>query len=48
MANAEAIGKAAGTDAEFFVIPDVGTEIAQIERDYEAAKADVVEAIQSS
>ena len=43
----EAVGKAAGTDAEFFVIPDVGTEIAQIERDYEASKADIVEAIKA-
>ena len=39
----EAIGRAAGTDADFFIIPDVGEEVAHIERDYEAKKADLVE-----
>ena len=43
----EAIGKSAGTDAEFFVIPDVGSEIARIEREYEAEKAELVEAIRA-
>ncbi|WP_412068768.1 preprotein translocase subunit SecA [Rubrivirga sp. IMCC43871] len=44
----EAIGRAAGTDADFFVIPDVGTEVAQIERDYEEKKAALVDEIQAS
>ncbi len=39
----EAIGKSAGTDADFFVIPDVGSEVAAIERDYEEKKAQIVE-----
>ena len=43
----EFIGRAAGTDAGFFVIPDVGEEIAAIERDYEAKKEDVVEALRA-
>ena len=41
------IGRAAGTDAEFFVIPDVGEEVAQIERTYEEKKADLVEGLQN-
>ena len=41
------IGRAAGTDAEFFVIPDVGEEVAQIERTYEQKKADLVDEIQN-
>ena len=41
----ETIGQAAGTDADFFVIPDVGEEIAQIERTYEDKKADLVDAL---
>jgi preprotein translocase subunit SecA len=41
------IGRAAGTDAEFFVIPDVGEEVAQIERTYEENKDDLVDEIQS-
>ncbi|WP_412060777.1 SEC-C metal-binding domain-containing protein [Rubrivirga sp. IMCC45206] len=44
----EAIGRAAGTDADFFVIPDVGTEVAQIERTYEANKAALIDEIQGS
>ena len=43
----EAIGRAAGTDADFFVIPDVGSEVALIERDYEEKKADLVEALRA-
>ena len=43
----EAIGRAAGTDADFFVIPDVGTEVAAIERDYDEKKADLVEALRA-
>ena len=43
----EAIGRAAGTDADFFVIPDVGSEVAVIERDYEDKKADLVEALRA-
>ena len=35
----EFVAKAAGTDAAFWVIPDVGEEIARIERDFEAKKA---------
>ena len=41
----ETIGQAAGTDADFFVIPDVGEEIAQIERTYDDKKADLVDAL---
>ena len=41
----EMIGQAAGTDADFFVIPDVGEEIAQIERTYDDKKADLVDAL---
>ena len=44
----EAIGKAAGTDADFFVIPDVGSEIAKIERTYEEKKADLIDEIRDS
>ena len=43
----EAIGKAAGTDADFFVIPDVGSEVAGIERTYESKKADLVESLRT-
>ena len=43
----ESIGRAAGTDADFFVIPDVGEEIARIERTYEADKAEAIEALQA-
>ncbi len=43
----EAIGRSAGTDADFFVIPDVGEGIASIERTYEEKKADLVEALQN-
>ena len=43
----EAIGRSAGTDADFFVIPDVGEEIARIERSYEEKKADAVESLQN-
>ncbi len=43
----EFIGRAAGTDANFFVIPDVGEEIATIEREYEEKKAEVIEALQA-
>ena len=43
----ETIGRAAGTDASFFVIPDVGEEIARIERAYAEDKAALVEALQS-
>ncbi|MDT0630376.1 preprotein translocase subunit SecA [Rubrivirga litoralis] len=41
----ETVGQAAGTDADFFVIPDVGEEIAQIERTYDDKKADLVESL---
>ncbi|PAP76481.1 preprotein translocase subunit SecA [Rubrivirga marina] len=43
----EAIGRSAGTDAEFFVIPDVGSEIATIERTYEEKKAALIESLQA-
>ncbi|MEM1118083.1 MAG: preprotein translocase subunit SecA, partial [Bacteroidota bacterium] len=43
----ESIGRAAGTDADFFVIPDVGDEVARIEREYEEKKADLVESLQN-
>ncbi|MGB3541906.1 MAG: SEC-C metal-binding domain-containing protein [Rubrivirga sp.] len=43
----ETIGRAAGTDAEFFVIPDVGSEIAVIERDYQEKKADLIDSLQA-
>ncbi len=43
----DAIGRSAGTDAEFFVIPDVGNEIAVIERDYNEKKADLIEVLKS-
>ena len=41
------IGQAAGTDASFFVIPDVGEEVARIERDAEAAKEEKLEAVRA-
>ncbi|MFN3598041.1 MAG: preprotein translocase subunit SecA, partial [Rubricoccaceae bacterium] len=41
------IGEAAGTDASFFVIPDMGEEVARIEAAYEQAKAERVEAIRT-
>ena len=43
----EAIGRSAGTDADFFVIPDVGSEVAVIERDYEDQKAQLIEALRA-
>lgn len=42
----ESIGRSAGTDAQFFVIPDVGEEVARVERTYEERKADLVDGIQ--
>ncbi len=41
----EAIGRAAGTDADFFVIPDVGSEIARIEGAYDESKSELVESL---
>ncbi len=43
----EAIGRSAGTDAEFFVIPDVGEEIARIERTYDEKKAELIDTLQA-
>ena len=39
------IGTQAGTDDRFFVIPDVGEEIARLERQYEADKEEALAAI---
>ncbi|HEX8299914.1 MAG TPA: preprotein translocase subunit SecA, partial [Rubricoccaceae bacterium] len=41
------IGTQAGTDDRFFVIPDVGEEVAAIERQYEADKDDTLAAIKA-
>ncbi|MEM0961905.1 MAG: preprotein translocase subunit SecA [Bacteroidota bacterium] len=43
----ETIGRAAGTDAEFFVIPDVGEEIAKIELSYDEKKATLLDDLQA-
>ncbi len=41
----ESIGQAAGTDADFFVIPDVGSEVARIEGTYAEKKEALVESL---
>ncbi|HEX8385298.1 MAG TPA: preprotein translocase subunit SecA, partial [Rubricoccaceae bacterium] len=46
-AGRDLIGKAAGTDAGFFVIPDVGEAVAGIERQYEADKEAALEAVKA-
>ena len=43
----EFVAKQAGTDTDFWVIPDMGTEVATIEREAEAKKAEIVEGIRS-
>ena len=41
------IAKAAGEDISFFIIPDVGEEIARIEREYEEKKTALYDALQA-
>ncbi|OZC02955.1 SEC-C metal-binding domain-containing protein [Rubricoccus marinus] len=43
----EFIAKQAGTDTDFWVIPDMGSEVAEIEREYETRKAEMVEALKT-
>ncbi|MDX1440245.1 MAG: preprotein translocase subunit SecA, partial [Rubricoccaceae bacterium] len=43
----EFIAKAAGEDVSFFVIPDVGYEIAKIESDYEQEKTELQETLRA-
>ena len=43
----EFIARQAGTDADFWVIPDMGSEVAAIEREYEARKADLIESLRA-
>ena len=39
------IGKQVGSDDRFFIIPDIGEEVAQMERQYEIDKEDALEAL---
>lgn len=43
----EFVARQAGTDADFWVIPDMGAEIAQIEREAAEKKAELVEALKA-
>ncbi len=43
----EFVAQQAGTDTDFWIIPDMGSEIAEIEREYEEVKAERVDALRS-
>ncbi len=43
----EYIAKASGEDISFFIIPDVGEEIARIEREYEGEKSELYDTLQA-